>query len=156
MPALAPGQLLLMDAGCELGGYASDVTRTWPVSGSYSGPQRALYELVLAVHQACLQAARPGTSIRRLHDLSVHLMCDGIHQLRLLPGASREALAAGGYRPLYWHSVGHYLGLDTHDCGSLGHERLLEARAVITIEPGLYVPDLPAFGAIARLGVRIG
>jgi Xaa-Pro aminopeptidase len=141
--------------GCELDGYASDVTRTWPVSGRFSGAQRDAYELVLHVHRACLQAVRPGASIRRLHELSVRLLCEGIHDLRLMPGLSLEQLYGGAYRRLYWHSVGHYLGMDTHDTGSLGHDRTLEASAVITIEPGLYVPDEPAFGPFRGIGVRI-
>jgi Xaa-Pro aminopeptidase len=153
--AVAPGQLLLMDAGCELHGYASDVTRTWPVSGRFTGPQRDVYELVLEVHQACLQAARPGTSIRKLHDLSVRLLCDGIHSLGIIPQASLEQLAAGLYRKLYWHSVGHFLGLDTHDTATVGHDRTLEASAVITIEPGLYIPNDARFGAFRGIGVRI-
>jgi Xaa-Pro aminopeptidase len=114
-----------------------------------------VYELVLHVHRACLEAARPGASIRGLHDLSVRLLCEGIHDLHLLPGTGLEQLRAGAYRRLYRHSVGHYLGMDTHDTGSLGHERALEAGVVITIEPGLYVPDEPAFGAFRGVGVRI-
>ncbi|KXZ55090.1 hypothetical protein GPECTOR_3g245 [Gonium pectorale] len=152
---LRAGQLVLMDAGCEYWGYVSDVTRTWPVGGRFSGPQRDVYELVLEVHQRCLATCRPGSSIRELHALSCEMLSDGIRQLRLLPGASAEEIRRNGYREFFWHSLGHYLGMDTHDTSLVGYDRKLEAGNVITVEPGLYIPDLPQFGPYRGIGVRI-
>ncbi|GLC43480.1 hypothetical protein PLESTB_001561700 [Pleodorina starrii] len=152
---LAGGQVVLMDAGAEYWGYVSDVTRTWPVGGSFSGPQRDVYAIVLEAHQRCLAACRPGSSIRELHSLCIDILSEGLRDLRLLPGASLAEIRNTLYREFFWHSLGHYLGLDTHDTHLIGHERRLEEGAVITVEPGLYIPDLPQFGAFRGIGVRI-
>jgi Xaa-Pro aminopeptidase len=132
------GAAVLLDGGCELYGYCSDVTRTWPVSGKFSGAQRALYEAVLHAHSACVAACRPGATMRDIHALSVRLLCDALVGLGVAPGAASGALLASGgtYRAFYPHSVCHWLGLDTHDCGSVPHDAPLSPGAVLTIEPG--------------------
>jgi Xaa-Pro aminopeptidase len=87
-----------MDAGCEYWGYTSDVTRTWPVDGHYSGPQRDVYEMVLDVRRRCLEAVHPGSTLTKVHALSVQLLSEGLRDLGVLPGLSVEAIAAGPYR----------------------------------------------------------
>lgn len=134
------GALLLMDAGCELHGYASDVSRTWPVGGAFSPAQRDVYSAVLASHAACLAAARPGATLRRLHAMSVRAASEALLALGVLPGgpgAVEAVVASGSYRPFYLHSLGHWLGLDTHDTASVSHDTPLAPGVVITIEPGL-------------------
>ncbi|KAF5836291.1 peptidase M24, structural domain-containing protein [Dunaliella salina] len=155
---LREGSLVLMDAGCELHGYCSDVTRTWPVNGRFSPPQRDVYEAVLDTHARCIEACKPGTSsIRSLHQLSVRLTCEALKDLRLVPqGISIEAVEARHLNTFYWHSVGHLLGLDTHDSASMGFDKPLQPGQCLTIEPGLYIPDHePHFGALRGVGVRI-
>ncbi|EFJ50376.1 hypothetical protein VOLCADRAFT_58370, partial [Volvox carteri f. nagariensis] len=152
---LQGGQLVLMDAGAEYWGYVSDVSRTWPVSGTFSGPQRDVYAVVLEAHQRCLAACRPGSSIRELHALSIDILSEGLLDLKLLPRASLAEIRNHLYRDFYWHSLGHYLGLDTHDTPLIGHDRQLEPGTTITVEPGLYIPDLPQFGVFRGIGVRI-
>ncbi|KAG2448403.1 hypothetical protein HYH02_006295 [Chlamydomonas schloesseri] len=163
---LQAGQMVLMDAGCEYGGYVSDVTRTWPVAGrgaagprggrgGFSGPQRDVYAVVLEAHQRCLAATRPGSSIRDLHHLCIDVLSEGIRDLGLRPGASLAEIRGSMYRDYFWHSLGHYLGLDTHDTHLVGHDRPLAPGMIITVEPGLYIPDDPRYGPLAGLGVRI-
>jgi len=152
---LEEGKLVLMDAGCEFWGYASDVTRTWPVGGRFSGPQCEVYDAVLEVHRQCVDACRAGRTLRQIHALSVQLISQAIARLGLLGEADPQAIAAGRYRPLYCHSIGHWLGMDTHDTSSIPHDRPLQPGTVMAIEPGLYVPDEPAFGRYAGIGVRI-
>lgn len=149
------GQAVLMDAGCEYFGYASDVTRTWPVDGSYTPEQRRVYETVLAVRQRCLEEAYPGNTLAKIHSLSVQLLSEGLRDLGILPGASLDDITRGLYRDFYCHSVGHYLGLDVHDTNTIGPYRTLESGVVLAIEPGLYIPDHPQFGPYAGIGVRI-
>ncbi|KAL4859087.1 Intermediate cleaving peptidase 55 [Chlorella vulgaris] len=151
-----PGDhMVLLDGGCEYQGYCSDVTRTWPVGGKYSGAQRAVYEAVLSVHRACLAACKPGTTLRQLHHTSVRLLADALAQLGVQPGHSASDIMQGSYRRFYPHSVGHWLGLDTHDSSTMSHDRQMEPGVVLTIEPGLYIPDDPAFGHFRGIGVRI-
>ncbi|KAG1677204.1 hypothetical protein FOA52_013402 [Chlamydomonas sp. UWO 241] len=154
---LKAGQMVLMDAGCERHGYVSDVTRTWPVSGRFSGPQADVYDIVLAAHAQCVAAARPGSSIRQLHALSTRIISQGIKDLGLCgPGVSSEEIHMTRYRDFYWHSVGHWLGMDTHDTHLIGHSRDLVPGHVITVEPGLYIPDdKEKYGHYAGIGVRI-
>ncbi|GAX78649.1 hypothetical protein CEUSTIGMA_g6087.t1 [Chlamydomonas eustigma] len=154
---MGDGDLVLMDAGCELNGYASDVTRTWPVNGRFSGPQADVYDIVLDVHRRCVEACRPGCSIRELHTLSTQLISEGVRDLGLL-GSSSSAdyiLNSRKYSQFYWHSVSHYLGMDTHDTHLISHGRPLSEGSIITIEPGLYIPDEERFGAYRGIGVRI-
>ncbi|EFN53170.1 hypothetical protein CHLNCDRAFT_136970 [Chlorella variabilis] len=151
-----PGdQMVLLDGGCEYHGYCSDVTRTWPTGGKYSGAQRAVYDAVLEVHRACLEACQPGATLRQLHHISVRLLAEAIAQLGLLPGQAAGDIMQGSYRRFYPHSVGHWLGLDTHDSSTMSHDRPLEPGVVLTIEPGLYIPDDEAFGRYRGIGVRI-
>ena len=142
---LKSGDLLLMDAGCELHGYSSDVTRTWPISGKFSSAQLAVYNAVLAAHRSLLMECREGSSIRELHQSSVNLLSQSIKDLGL----------KGNYTNFYWHSVSHWLGLDVHDSSSISHSRPLQAGHVITIEPGIYIPDEPEYGSLRGIGVRI-
>jgi len=153
---VGPRDLILMDAGCELHGYCSDVTRTWPAGGRFSSAQRDAYEAVLAAHTACVAACKPGATIRDLHNLSVHHLSQAIKQLGLVcEDTSVEEVMHMHYRTFYWHSLGHYLGLDTHDTHMLGHDKPLGPGSVITIEPGLYIPDEPQYGHLRGIGVRI-
>lgn len=139
---IADGDLLLCDAGAEYAGYASDITRTWPVSGRYSKEQRALYEVVLRAQAAALGKARPGQSWIAGHEAAVETLTDGLLSLGLLKGTLKAALASGAYKKFYMHKTGHWLGLDVHDVGEYklaGDFRELEPGMVFTIEPGLYI-----------------
>lgn len=153
---VSAGNFLKLDGGCELYGYCSDVTRTWSVGGRYSAAQRDLYDIVLSVHVSCLKACKPGTTLRSLHHLSIELLADGLSQLGICKGMSSDAIASGVIRTFYPHSIGHWLGLDTHDSSTVSHDKQLEAGVVLTIEPGLYIPNEPGrYGLFAGLGVRI-
>ena len=157
---LAEGELVLIDAGCELEGYASDVTRTYPVGGRFSGPARALYEVVLAAQKAAIERCRPGATLPEIHDAAVRRLVEGLLELGLLAGDLEELIAREAYRPYYMHSTSHWLGLDVHDVGSYrvgGEPRRLEPGIVFTVEPGLYVPkdDEKADPRFRGIGVRI-
>jgi Xaa-Pro aminopeptidase len=142
---LVPGDLLLVDAGCEYYGYCSDVTRTWPVGGRFEGANRDVYEAVLETHAALLRACVPGNTLRQLHHMSVDMLRDALRSLGL----------EGDYKTFYPHSVGHWLGMDTHDAPSVSHDLPLEDGVTLTIEPGLYIPDDPRYGHYRGIGVRI-
>jgi Xaa-Pro aminopeptidase len=136
------GDLLLIDAGAEYDYYASDVTRTFPVSGTFSAEQRAIYELVLAAQLATIEAVRPGATLEALHDVSVSVLVDGLLELGLLAGSKQEVLEKGDYKRFYMHRTSHWLGMDVHDVGryyQAGAPRPLEAGFVLTVEPGLYI-----------------
>jgi Xaa-Pro aminopeptidase len=157
---LKDGDLVLIDAGCELDNYASDITRTFPVNGRFSPQQRALYQLVLDTQLACIEAMQPGVPWNRIHDLSVELLTEGLIELGLLQGERDALIEAGAYRRFYMHRIGHWLGMDVHDVGQykLGGEwRPLEPGMVMTIEPGLYVaPDDDSVAPEWRgIGIRI-
>ncbi len=157
---LEDGSLVLIDAGCELRGYASDVTRTYPVGGSFQGPARAVYEVVLAAQEASLEAARPGATLPQVHEASVRVLTEGLVELGLLEGDPAELVAREAYRPYYMHQTSHWLGLDVHDVGNYsvdGEPRRLEPGMVFTVEPGLYVPadDAGAETRFRGIGVRI-
>ncbi|HNE17908.1 MAG TPA: M24B family metallopeptidase, partial [Rhodocyclaceae bacterium] len=153
------GELLLIDAGCELDGYASDITRTFPVSGRFSGPQKAVYELVLAAQAAAIAEIRPGASWNAGHDAAVRVLAQGFIDLGLLAGSLDGVLETGSYRQFYMHRTGHWLGLDVHDAGDYklaGEWRPLVAGNVLTVEPGCYIR--PADGvpeAFWNIGIRI-
>lgn len=137
------GDLLLVDAGAEFANYASDVTRTWPVSGTYTKEQRALYEIVLAAQQAALEKAYPGKHWVNGHEAAVVVLIEGLLSLGLLKGSVKKNLATGEFKRFYRHKTGHWLGLDVHDVGEYkvaGEFRELEPGMVFTIEPGLYIP----------------
>lgn len=139
---LADGDLVLIDAGCELEHYAGDITRTFPVNGQFSEPQAALYSLVLKAQKACIDLAKPGVLWDAVHDCSVEVLTKGLIELGLLKESLEEAIAAGSYRDFYMHRIGHWLGMDVHDVGDYKVEnqwRPLEPGMVMTIEPGLYV-----------------
>jgi Xaa-Pro aminopeptidase len=157
---LEDGTLVLIDAGCELQGYASDVTRTYPVGGSYQGPARALYEVVLAAQRAALEESRPGATLPAVHAAAVRTLVEGMVELGLLEGDVDELVAREAYRPYYMHQTSHWLGLDVHDVGTYavdGEPRVLEPGMVFTVEPGLYVPahDEKAQSRFRGIGVRI-
>ena len=156
---LRENDLVLIDAGCELEGYASDVTRTYPVGGRFSGPGRTLYEVVLAAQEAALAECRPGSTLPAVHDAAVRELTRGMVELGLLEGDPVELEAREAYKPYYMHSTSHWLGLDVHDVGAYreaGEPRKLEPGMVFTVEPGLYVPpDADAPEAFRGIGVRI-
>lgn len=156
---LRNGELVLIDAGCELEGYASDVTRTYPVGGRFEGERRALYEAVLVAQQAALDAVRPGATLEEVHGIAVRALVAGLLELGLLAGDPEELISAEAYRPYYMHRTSHWLGLDVHDVGTYtedGEPRRLEPGMVFTVEPGLYVSrDAEAAPAFRGIGVRI-
>jgi Xaa-Pro aminopeptidase len=136
------GDLVLVDAGAEYRGYASDITRTFPVNGRFSKEQRALHDLVGAAQVAALAQARPGVPYEAGHVAAVETLTEGLLKLGLLKGRLEKNLADGSYKRFYRHKTGHWLGLDVHDVGEYridGESRLLEPGMVFTIEPGLYV-----------------
>ncbi len=140
---LRDGDLLLIDAGAELHGYASDITRTFPVNGRFSPAQRAVYELVLAAQQAAFDHVRPGSHWNEPHDAAVRVLTAGMVELGLLKGKVKDLIASEAYRRFYMHRTGHWLGLDVHDVGDYkvgGQWRVLEPGMVLTVEPGLYIP----------------
>ncbi len=156
---LRDDELVLIDAGCELEGYASDVTRTYPVGGRFSGAGRAVYEVVLAAQQAALAECRPGSTLPALHDAALRALVDGLVALGLLSGDPAELVAREAYKPFYMHSTSHWLGLDVHDVGSYRDgdaPRRLEPGIVFTVEPGLYVAaDADVDPRFRGIGVRI-
>ncbi len=153
------GDLLLIDAGCELDGYASDITRTFPVNGRFSGPQKDVYEIVLAAHQAACELARPGVIWHDIHEAATRVLAQGMLDLGLLQGSLDGVLESGSYTQFYMHRTGHWLGLDVHDVGEYknGDEwRRLEPGMVFTIEPGFYIrPAANVPRHLENIGVRI-
>jgi Xaa-Pro aminopeptidase len=153
------GDLLLVDAGCEVEGYASDITRTFPVNGRFSPAQREIYELVLAAQRGALDAVAPGAAWDEPHEAAVRVLAQGFIDLGLVHGSLDQVLEAGDYKRFYMHRTGHWLGLDVHDAGDYkraGKWRPLEPGMVLTVEPGCYIR--PADGVPERfwnIGVRI-
>ncbi|MCF6282377.1 MAG: aminopeptidase P N-terminal domain-containing protein [Candidatus Polarisedimenticolaceae bacterium] len=140
---LADGDLLLIDAGCELDYYASDITRTIPVNGTFSKPQRQLYELVLAAQYAAIAAVKPGNNWNAPHEAAVRAITEGLVELGILTGDVDTLIEKEDYKRFYMHRTGHWLGMDVHDVGDYkidGEWRLLEPGMTLTIEPGLYIP----------------
>ncbi len=156
---MADGDLLLIDAGCELDGYASDITRTFPVNGKFSGPQRDVYELVLAAQSAAIAETRAGKGWNEPHDAAVKVLAQGMIDLGLLTGTLQEALEKETYRRFYMHRTGHWLGLDVHDAGDYKKNaewRPLLPGMTLTVEPGLYVrPGDGVPESYWNIGVRI-
>jgi Xaa-Pro aminopeptidase len=139
---LQDGELLLIDAGCEYQGYASDITRTYPVNGRFTGPQKAVYELVLAAQQACLDAVRPGADFHAYHEVAERVLAQGYIDLGLCRGTLDEVHETGAYKQFYMHRAGHWLGMDVHDAGLYqvnGASRKLLPGMVLTVEPGTYI-----------------
>jgi Xaa-Pro aminopeptidase len=138
---LRAGDLLLIDAGAEFGGYCADVTRTFPIGGRFKPAQQAIYEIVLAAQLAAIEAVRPGARIDEPHQRAVETLVDGLLQLRVLEGDRAALIAEEGYRAFYMHRTSHWLGMDVHDVGTYkveGAARVLEPGMVLTVEPGLY------------------
>ena len=153
------GELLLIDAGAEYGYYASDVTRTFPVSGRFSPAQRSIYDLVLRAQLAAIEAVRPGVSFISVHDEAVSVLTQGLVQLGLIEGPVDAAIAEGRYKPFYMHRTSHWLGMDVHDVGDYfvdKQSRPLQPGMVLTVEPGLYIGvDAAVPEAFRGIGVRI-
>ncbi len=153
------GDLLLIDAGAEYGYYASDVTRTFPVSGRFSAPQRAIYELVLEAQLAAIEAVRPGVPYTEVHEVALRVLAAGLIRLGLVEGPLEQALEEGRYKPYYMHRTSHWLGMDVHDVGDYFADkqpRKLEPGMVLTVEPGLYVAaDAAVEDKWRGIGVRI-
>jgi Xaa-Pro aminopeptidase len=156
---LRPNELLLIDAGCELDGYASDITRTFPVSGRFEGAQKSLYELVLAAQADAIAAVMPGKGFGDPHDAAVRTLAQGMIDLGLLQGSLDTVIETGAYRRFYMHRTGHWLGLDVHDAGEYGAEgrwKPMASGMVLTVEPGIYVrPGEGVPDAFANIGIRI-
>jgi Xaa-Pro aminopeptidase len=157
---LNDGDLLLIDAGCEMYGYAADITRTFPVNGMFSGPQRDLYELVLAAQTAAIAQVRPGNHWNAPHEAALQVLVQGFIDVGLCQGSVDAVMESGDYRRFYMHRTGHWLGLDVHDAGEYktqdGAWRNLEPGMTLTVEPGCYVrpgDDVPAH--FWNIGIRI-
>jgi len=156
---LSDGTLVLIDAGCELEGYAADITRTFPVNGRFSGPQKDCYEVVLAAQAAAIAATRPGAGFMTPHDEAVRVLVQGMVDLKLLQGSVDGLIESGDYKRFYMHRTGHWLGLDVHDAGEYkqGEDWMpLTLGMILTVEPGLYIrpaADVPE--ALRGIGIRI-
>jgi Xaa-Pro aminopeptidase len=153
------GDLLLIDAGCELDGYASDITRTFPVNGRFSGPQRDVYALVLAAQAAAIAAVKPGNGWNAPHDAAVAVLARGFVDLGLCAGPVERVLETEDYKRFYMHRTGHWLGLDVHDAGEYktgGEWKPLVPGMTLTVEPGCYIrPAENVPQAFWNIGVRI-
>ncbi|MEY2632440.1 MAG: hypothetical protein RIR00_1094 [Pseudomonadota bacterium] len=156
---LAAGSLVLIDAGCEVEGYAADITRTFPVSGRFSPAQRDAYQIVLAAQSAAFASIRPGAGFMDPHEAAVGVLTQGMVDLGLLQGAVEGLIEREAYKRFYMHRTGHWLGLDVHDAGDykIGDAwTTLTPGMTLTVEPGLYIPaadDVPA--ALHGIGIRI-
>ena len=156
---MADGQLVLIDAGCEYLGYASDITRTFPVNGRFTPLQRRLYNWVLDAHQAAIAHIKPGNTLPQAYKIAVKILTAGLIDLGVLHGSVEANMQAASYRPYFMHGLGHWLGLDVHDVGDykLNDEaRALRPGMILTIEPGLYIPTGTDCDPLLQgLGVRI-
>jgi len=156
---LKDGDLLLIDAGCEVDGYASDITRTFPVNGKFSGPQADVYDLVLDAQAAAIAAIKPGAGFLAPHDAAVRILAQGMLDLKLLEGSLDGVIESEAYKRFYMHRTGHWLGLDVHDAGEYRAGEVWRSLApgmALTVEPGCYIrpaADVPA--AFHNIGVRI-
>ena len=157
--SLRDGDLLLIDAGCELDGYASDITRTFPVNGKFSAAQKDVYQIVLAAQDAAMASVCPGNTWIAPHQAAVRVLTQGMVDLKLLHGSIDELIESEAYSRFYMHRTGHWLGLDVHDAGEYKREgewRALQAGMTLTVEPGLYIrpaDDVPE--ALWHIGIRI-
>ncbi|MDE1190385.1 MAG: Xaa-Pro aminopeptidase [Pantoea sp.] len=153
------GDLVLIDAGCEFQGYAGDITRTFPVNGKFSDPQRAIYDIVLASLYKALEMFRPGISIHDVNEEVVRIMVTGLVELGVMEGEVDALIAEQAHRQFFMHGLSHWLGLDVHDVGHYGtpsRDRILEPGMVLTIEPGLYIaPDAKVPAQYRGIGIRI-
>lgn len=153
------GALVLIDAGCEWEGYTADVTRTWPVSGTFTEAQAALYDVVLAANESAIAAVQPGVTIYDVHDVALRVLVEGMVELRLLEGPVEERITDESYKCYFMHRTSHWLGMDVHDVGGYrvhGEARRLEPGMVLTVEPGLYIAAATGEGARYQgIGIRI-
>ncbi|HEY6898648.1 MAG TPA: aminopeptidase P N-terminal domain-containing protein [Rhodocyclaceae bacterium] len=153
------GDLILIDAGCELDGYASDITRAFPANGRFSGPQRDVYQMVLDAQSAAAAATRPGASFMAPHEAALQVLAQGLLDLKLLSGSVAEVIEKESYKRFYMHRTSHWLGMDVHDAGEYkdGDQwKTLQPNMVLTLEPGCYIrpaDDIPH--AFWNIGVRI-
>jgi len=157
---LNDGDLLLIDAGAEYDGYASDITRTFPVNGKFTGPQKDLYDVVLESQLKAIDSVREGNPWEHVHETAVGIATQGLIDLGILKGGLEEALEEEYFKDYYVHNTGHWLGLDVHDVGEYeidGHSRVLEPGMVFTVEPGIYIPaNASAVDEVWRgIGIRI-
>jgi Xaa-Pro aminopeptidase len=156
---LNDGDLLLIDAGCELDGYASDITRTFPVNGKFAGPQRDVYELVLAAQAAAIEQVKPGNEWEDPHHAALQVLVQGMLDLGLCNGTPESVIETGDYKKFYMHRTGHWLGMDVHDVGDYkrgGEWRKLEPGMMLTVEPGCYIrPDDSVPEQFWNIGIRI-
>ncbi len=157
---LRDGELLLVDAGAEYKGYASDITRTFPINGRFSKAQREIYDLVLETQMSCVEMVRPGVTHDELKEHSVEMLTEGMVKLGLLKGEPKELIKEEKYKQFYMHGLGHLLGIDVHDVGIYYYDkqsRALEPGVVMTVEPGIYIApdtkDIPE--QYLGIGVRI-
>ena len=156
---LRDGDLVLIDAGCEVSGYASDITRTFPVNGRFSAAQRDLYEITLAAQLAAIDAAKPGAAFHAPHDAALRVLVQGMIALGLCQGSVDGIIESGDYRRYYMHRTSHWLGLDVHDAGPYHEDNewvRLQTGMTLTIEPGFYVraaDDIPV--GLHDIGIRI-
>ncbi|MGM0575670.1 MAG: aminopeptidase P N-terminal domain-containing protein [Myxococcota bacterium] len=155
------GDLVLIDAGAEYDYYTADITRTFPANGRFTGPQRAVYEVVLKAQLASIEASVSGATMDDVHDVSVRILTEGMVDLGLLEGDVDALIEEEAHKKYYMHRTGHWIGMDVHDVGAYreadGGSRVLEPGMAMTIEPGLYVPedDEDAPGELRGIGVRI-
>jgi Xaa-Pro aminopeptidase len=136
------GDLVLIDAACEIDYFSSDITRTWPANGQFTSPQAAVYDVVLAAQKAAIAAARPGATIRSTHEIATEVLTEGLVELGLLPRSLEDSLAMNHQREFFMHGTSHWLGMDVHDAGTYrveGKPRNLEPGMSFTVEPGLYI-----------------
>jgi len=168
---LRSGELCLIDAGCELDSYASDITRTFPVNGRFTGPQRALYDITLAAQEAAIAMTKPGNTFMQPHEAALRVLTQGLLDEKLLKlsevGSLDNAIETGAYRRFYMHRTSHWLGMDVHDVGSYRETtegspdiekpwRILKSGMVMTIEPGLYIrPADDVDEQFWNIGIRI-
>jgi Xaa-Pro aminopeptidase len=156
---LRDGDLVLIDAGCEVSGYASDITRTFPVSGRFSTAQRNLYDLTLAAQLAAIADTRPGMAFHAPHDAALRVLVQGMIDFKLCRGSVDGIIESGDYRRFYMHRTSHWLGLDVHDAGPYHEDDewvRLQPGMTLTIEPGFYVrpaDNVPT--AFHNIGIRI-
>ena len=156
---LRKGDLMLIDAGCELESYASDITRTFPIGGKFSALQKDVYELVLAAQESAIRVVKPGADFIAYHDAATRVLVQGLIDFGLCKGSADAVLESGAYKQFYMHRTGHWLGLDVHDAGDYmqkGKWRKLKAGMVLTVEPGCYIrPAENVPKAFWNIGIRI-
>jgi len=156
---LKAGELVLVDSGCEYNGYCSDITRTWPVNGRFTRAQRELYDVVLATNRRCIDLCRVNHNMNfvLLHRLAEEMICEGLLKLGILSGmTAQEAAKKEAHQKFFPHSIGHFIGMDTHDAIEMKDDAPFLPGMAVTVEPGLYIPDDPSIPPQYRgIGIRI-